>query len=280
MTYSEDELLPISALAHLKFCERRCALIHIEQVWTENRLTAEGRILHEKVHDGGTETRGDLHIARGLHIQSLELGLTGITDLVEFHRLPDEDVEMGNSVAVLRERGCTKVDNTAALSGTRPRGGQLQDTEAAPMTDVVVALHEREHAKTNCDQSVFIPGLRGRWRPFPVEYKRGIIRHEVSFAVQLCAQAMCLEQMLSCCISSGALFYGLSRRRVDVEFTDELRNQTRQSACKLHALIRAGKTPPAIADKKCKRCSLFDQCQPGTVGSGKSAKAYLDQVFL
>ena len=64
--FSEDDLLPISALQHLSFCERQCALIHIEQAWDENRLTAEGRILHERVHGGEPETRQGVHVARGL----------------------------------------------------------------------------------------------------------------------------------------------------------------------------------------------------------------------
>jgi CRISPR-associated exonuclease Cas4 len=61
--YSEDELLPISALQHLLFCERQCALIHVEQMWDENRLTVEGRLLHERVHEQGSESRGDVRIA-------------------------------------------------------------------------------------------------------------------------------------------------------------------------------------------------------------------------
>jgi len=87
--YSEDDLLPLSALQHLMFCERQCALIHLEGVWDENRLTAEGRILHEKVHEGGDETRGDVRIARGLRLRSLRLGITGQADVVEFHRQAD-----------------------------------------------------------------------------------------------------------------------------------------------------------------------------------------------
>ena len=80
MIYSEDELLPISALQHLLFCERQCALIHLEQVWEENRLTVEGRHLHDKVHGSDNETRGDIHTARGVRLRSLSLGLTGGSD--------------------------------------------------------------------------------------------------------------------------------------------------------------------------------------------------------
>jgi CRISPR-associated exonuclease Cas4 len=82
----ENELLPISALQHLLFCERQCALIHIEQIWEDNRLTAEGRVMHERVHEVGAEQRGDIRVARGLRIRSLRLGLIGQADVVEFHR--------------------------------------------------------------------------------------------------------------------------------------------------------------------------------------------------
>jgi CRISPR-associated exonuclease Cas4 len=84
--YSESDLLMLSALQHLAFCERQCCLIHVEQAWSENRLTAEGRILHERVHEQETESRGDMIIVRGLKLRSLRLGLSGIADVVEFHK--------------------------------------------------------------------------------------------------------------------------------------------------------------------------------------------------
>ena len=86
MSYSEDDLLPISALQHLVFCERQCALIHVEQAWDENRFTAEGRVMHERVHEEGEESRGKVRVARGVSLRSLRLGLIGKADVVEFHR--------------------------------------------------------------------------------------------------------------------------------------------------------------------------------------------------
>jgi CRISPR-associated exonuclease Cas4 len=85
--YDEADLLPISALQHLAFCERQWALIHLEGLWAENRLTVEGRHLHDRTHEPETESRGDLRIARGLRLRSLRLGLSGIADVVEFRRL-------------------------------------------------------------------------------------------------------------------------------------------------------------------------------------------------
>jgi hypothetical protein len=84
--FTEDDLLPLSGLQHLVFCERQWALIHIEQVWSENRLTAEGCVLHERAHEGGAESLPGLRVARGLRLRSLRLGLSGQADVVEFLR--------------------------------------------------------------------------------------------------------------------------------------------------------------------------------------------------
>lgn len=86
----ESELLPLSALQHLVFCERQCALVHIEQVWTENWLTATGRNLHDRVHESGSESRGDVREARSLRLSSARLGLAGQADVVEFHRVESD----------------------------------------------------------------------------------------------------------------------------------------------------------------------------------------------
>src|SRR5579862_3846359 len=82
--YSEDDLLPLSGLQHMAFCERQWALIHIEQQWEENPLTAEGRLLHEHVHEAGSESRRTLLVVRGLPLHSFRLGISGQADAVEF----------------------------------------------------------------------------------------------------------------------------------------------------------------------------------------------------
>jgi CRISPR-associated exonuclease Cas4 len=69
--YAEDDFIPLSALQHMAFCPRQCALIHIEQAWSENRLTAEGRLMHERAHEEGEESRGDLRIARAVMLEIL-----------------------------------------------------------------------------------------------------------------------------------------------------------------------------------------------------------------
>jgi CRISPR-associated exonuclease Cas4 len=85
MTYSDDELLPISALQHLVFCERQCALIHVERLWMENQLTVEGKLLHKKAHESTHETIRGVRVVRGLLLVSRILGLVGQADIVEFH---------------------------------------------------------------------------------------------------------------------------------------------------------------------------------------------------
>src|ERR1700681_2652308 len=83
--FTEDDLLPLSALQHLLFCERQAALIHLEQMWAETGLTVEGTHLHERVDNARGESGGDVRIARALPLRSLRLGLSGRADLVELH---------------------------------------------------------------------------------------------------------------------------------------------------------------------------------------------------
>ena len=87
MAYREEEWLDIAGIQHFLFCRRQWALIHIEQQWQENLRTVEGQIVHEKCHDGSLhESRGDLLVARALRLSSATLGVSGVTDVVEFHR--------------------------------------------------------------------------------------------------------------------------------------------------------------------------------------------------
>lgn len=216
--FTEDDLLPLSALQHLVFCERQCALIHLEQVWVDNPLTVEGTNLHERVDSGAGESRGDLRIARGLPLRNFRLGLSGKADAVELHR---------------------------------PLQGET--TGAA------------------------LPGIPGRWRPYPVEYKRGKPKSHRADEVQLCAQALCLEEMLVTDVPAGALFYGQTRRRLDVFFDAGLRRLTEDAAARLHRLISDGITPPPVREPKCDRCSLLSVCMPDA--PAVSARRYLEELL-
>ena len=197
--YTEDDFLPISGLQHLHFCERQWGLIHIEQVWEENRLTAEGRVLHERAHSPGSESRPGLRIVRGLRLHSFQLGLTGQADIVEFR----------NNI------------------------------------------------------------------PFPIEYKRGKPKNDSCDEVQLCAQAICLEEMFQTTIEAGAIFYGQPRRRTEVRFTISLRAQTAALAKRMHALQQSGLTPHPVYSKKCENCSLKGICLPRLLEKPQSVAKYL-----
>lgn len=202
--YGEDDLLPISALQHLLFCERQCALIHIEGLWAENRLTAEGRAMHERVDRSEQTRRDDVRIVRGLPLRCLALGLTGRADVVEFH------------------------------------------------TDGTIV---------------------------PVEYKRGRPKRGDHDRVQVCAQALCLEEMHGQAIVKGALFYGQTRRRQEVLFDERLRKVTREAAQRLHALIRSGRTPTALHEAKCERCSLLELCLPEAMSLRQSAARWVERTL-
>jgi len=114
---------------------------------------------------------------------------------------------------------------------------------------------------------------------YPVEYKRGRPKKDRCDEVQLCAQALCLEEMLSLQIDSGALFYGQRRRRKEIVFDSELRELTQTIIERTHQMIHGGKTPPAEYSKKCDSCSLFSVCLPKSCGAARSVDCYLDQML-
>ncbi|MCK4593772.1 CRISPR-associated protein Cas4 [bacterium] len=214
--FAEDELLPLSALQHYLYCERQCALIHLEGLWRENLYTAEGRVFHDRVHRGEREWREDVLIVRSLPLRSLQLGLAGVADVLEFHPPPGV------------------------------------------------------HGLPNLDG-----GLPAGWTVHPIEYKRGRPKHNRCDEVQLCTQALCLEEMLSVKIAEGSLFYGRIKRRQVVCFDDPLRSLTVETAEGVRRMIESRRTPPAPNDKRCTNCSLKELCLPGLSSRRRDAEAYL-----
>ncbi len=202
--YAEDDLIQLSALQHYVFCKRQCALIHIEQLWAENYFTASGRIMHERVHENEQECGNGVRIERGRAVRSLELGIIGKMDVVEFH---------------------------------------LQEPD--------------------------------KWRAYPVEYKRGKTKIDDCDRVQLCAQALCLEEEFGTEIPEGAIFYGRSRRREYVEFSVELRVKTKKICKEIHQFIQRCVTPLAVYTQKCVTCSLNELCMPQKMNK-RSIADYLD----
>ena len=121
-------------------------------------------------------------------------------------------------------------------------------------------------------------GEEGLWQPYPVEYKRGKPKGHQADELQLCAQAMCLEEMLCCEIPKGALFYGEPRRRTAVAFTPELRQMVRDFSEEMHQYARRGYTPKPKPTKSCSACSLKELCLPQLARRG-SVSAYLKQAM-
>ena len=195
---SED--IALSALQHWLYCPRQYALIHLERLWAENRYTAEGRVLHDRVDGGQAESRPGLRILRAVELRSDRFGLHGIADVVEL------------------------------------RGGV----------------------------------------PYPVEYKRGRPKAHRADEVQLCAQALCLEEMFGCEIGEGALFYGQTRRRKVVPFDRDLRALTEQVVKEVRACRDAGHLPPAeYVAQRCDACSLVEHCRPRVSGAGRDVQRWI-----
>lgn len=124
------------------------------------------------------------------------------------------------------------------------------------------------------DTGIPLNGKGGLWQPYPVEYKRGSPKENSADALQLCAQAMCLETMLCCDIPEGALYYGEIRRREYVRLDQELRDQVREMLIQMHSLYKRGYTPKVKPTKSCNACSLRELCLPKLLKS-RSVSAYL-----
>lgn len=133
---------------------------------------------------------------------------------------------------------------------------------------------EYHHGKTG----IPIRGREGLWQPYPVEYKRGSPREDTGDTLQLCGQAMCLEEMLCCDIPEGALYYGEIRRRVVVPFSPELRREVRDMLAQMHDLYRRGHTPKVKPTKSCSACSLKELCLPKLM-KNRSVSGYLKEAL-
>ena len=129
-----------------------------------------------------------------------------------------------------------------------------------------------------CEGGVPLQEENGRWQPYPIEYKRGEPKENDADALQLCAQAMCLEAALCCTISEGALFYGKTKRRMTVSLDDKLREKVRRMTAEMHELARRGHTPKVKPSKSCNACSLRELCLPALMRK-KSVQDYLGEAM-
>jgi len=195
--YTEDDLIQISALQHALFCERQYALIHLEQEWEENRFTAEGRVLHERVDAEHHESRRLFKQEYGMAVRSLRWGLIGKCDLVELWYTKEGNVEKAS----------------------------------------------------------------------PVEFKRGKKKADDTDRVQLCAQALCLEEMFDISIESGQFYYLQEHRRTGEIIDAPLREKTAALIERIFRIRETGDTVAAKYEKrKCDNCSMVDICMPKSTG--------------
>lgn len=111
--------------------------------------------------------------------------------------------------------------------------------------------------------------------PYPVEYKSGPRRGSSHDDIQLCAQAMCLEEMLECGVPRGAIYHYASRRRREVVFDDALRALTEETVHAVRRLLSTSTVPPPVADARCPKCSLFDACMPFALAKVEREAAWL-----
>lgn len=129
-----------------------------------------------------------------------------------------------------------------------------------------------------CTNGITLNGKDGLWQPFPIEYKRGSPKEHTADALQLCAQAMCLEEMLCCRIDKGAIFYGEIRHRHEIEIDFSLRSEVRELSSEMHELYNRGYTPKVKTGKFCNACSLKDICMPELMKK-KSVDEYLRKAM-
>jgi CRISPR-associated exonuclease Cas4 len=210
-----DDLVLLSALNALLYCERRAALRHLDMLYVHNEHTRRGDLLHKRADRAGFERRKGVRTERGLWLASRRLRLYGRADLVEFHRAP----------------------------GRRLRG--------EPLVEI----------------------------PVPVEYKHGRQKRWDNDDVQLCAQGLCLEEMLGIEVPQGAVFHAQSQKRRGVEFTPALRAQTEAAVTQLHELLGSQRIPPAVLKPQCRGCSLRGHCMPEAFGSPQRFAVLQDSLF-
>jgi CRISPR-associated exonuclease Cas4 len=193
----------LSALEHYAYCPRQCALIHVEQVWSENLYTMRGRDVHEHVDEISAHELGGVRFERALPIWCRRLNLVGKADLVEFH----DDV------------------------------------------------------------------------PYPVEYKSGRHRRGNPETLQLCAQALCLEEMFGLPVAKGALFWHASRERREIVFTDAMREQVERVAAAVGEMLEKQLVPPPVNDQRCEHCSLKESCLPSLVADKRRSSRAARELF-
>jgi len=179
-----------------------------------------------------------------------------------------------------RQCGLIHLENLWAESARTAEGRQLHDNVDLPglekrpgmrMARALELRSVRHRLVGRADMVCFYddPLWPSTGRPFPVEYKRGVKNNFRSAELQLCAQAICLSEMLGVSVPMGAIYYGASRRRREVEFKTDLVEETLGAAQAILNMLESGKTPPPETGNKCTECSLKSLCMPDMPNHGE-----------
>jgi CRISPR-associated exonuclease Cas4 len=175
-------------------------------------------------------------------------------------------------------------DNAATLEGTfahRRADKPVTWESMAGVREVhgIWLKSDRLRLVGKADVVEFHPQPGGFDVPFPIEYKRGKRKKWDNDDVQLCAQALCLEEMLGVAVPRGAVFHVKTKRRREVEFTLVLRDKTASTARRLHELIAARVTPPPVVKPQCQGCSLVELCLPKLLARPKAINTYMQSLW-
>jgi CRISPR-associated exonuclease Cas4 len=220
-----DDLVPLSALNALLYCERRAALRHLDALFVHNEHTRAGDILHRRADRPGVERRG-------------------------------RDQDQGS------QQNASPDENQPAEKPRKARG-RVRTERGLWIVSRRLLLYGR------ADLVEFRPAARrGSCPPvpYPVEYKHGARKNWDNDEIQLCAQALCLEEMLGREVPAGAIYHSKSRGRREIPFTPDLRDRTEATVTRLHDLLASRQIPPAIRGPRCRGCSLKDHCLPDIFG--------------
>lgn len=158
------------------------------------------------------------------------------------------------------------------LSETR---GDVKTVRSVPLVSKTLGLY----GVADVIELQKIPGDKSGVGYNIIEYKRGKPKPDDRDAVQLCAQALCLEEMLSIALDCGYLYYGKTKHRQRIVLDESLRARVKELAGKMHLIYAKGETPPAVRDKRCRNCSLAGVCLPQLVTGAKKSQAYLDSLL-
>jgi CRISPR-associated exonuclease Cas4 len=116
--------------------------------------------------------------------------------------------------------------------------------------------------------------------PYPVEFKVGRRRSSGAVLLQLCAQAICLEEMTGQPVPCGAVYHHGSRRRREVVFSPAVKDEVEQCAAAVRQMLRSGQLPPPVRDARCRLCSLRESCMPGTIADAGRVRAVMDELYV